>query len=171
MSGDLAAVFGTGFDAEAVEPQDDFQVIPPGKYPVLVEKAEVRQTRKGDGRYIGLVLQILDGPCKGRKVFDNINIENPNQQAVEIGMRSLSALARAIGVMVVNDTSQLLNQCCIASVKVKDGDNNVRTYEPLQQPQQVPQQAAYQQPQQPPQQAVQQPAPQQPGNTAPPWAR
>lgn len=179
MSGNLAAIFGADFDANAVEPQSDYDVIPPGKYPVLIEKAEVKRTKAGTGHYIGLGLQVLDGPHKGRKVFDNINIDNPNPKAVEIGMRSLSALARAIGVMAIADTNQLLNQCCVASVKVKDGDNNVRTYEPLQQQQQAPQQAPPAQPMAPPQQAVQpqsqpqQPAaqPQQPAANAPPWAR
>lgn len=190
MSGNLAAIFGADFDANAVEPQSDYDVIPPGKYPVMIEKAEVKRTRAGTGHYIGLELQVLDGPHKGRKVFDNINIDNPNPKAVEIGMRSLSALARAIGVMAISDSNQLLNQCCIASVKVKDGDNNVRTYEPIQQQQAPPQQPAYQPPQQqappagppaqpmvppqqnaPPQSQPQQPAPQQPAANAPPWAR
>ena len=128
---DLATIFGGGFDTNSVPPQEDFEPIPPGKYPVLIEAAEVKQTRAGNGHYLKLKLQVLDGPYKGRIVFDNINIQNPNQQCQEIGLRTLAALGKAIGLNAIGDTAQLLNQCCIASVKVKDGQNEVRTYAPL----------------------------------------
>ena len=188
-SGDLAQIFGGAFDPNSVEPAADFEVLPPGKYPCLIEESELKSTKKGDGYYVKLVMSVLDGQFKGRKVFDNINISNPNQQAMEIGQRSLSALALAIGLPAVTDTAQLANQCVVASVKVKDGDNQVRTYLPIggQQPPQQSPPAQYQQPQQtqppaqqPPQQQTaappaqyQQPQAQTqpPAQAKPPWAR
>ena len=183
--GDLTGIFGqSGFDTGSVEPQSDFEVIPPGKYPVLIEKAEVKQTKAGNGHYIKLTLSVIDGQCKNRKVFDNINIDNPNRQCVEIGLRQLAALGLALGIPHIGDTAQLLNLCCIAHVKVKAEQNEVRTYSPLtpagapgvpQQPAQ-PQYAA-----QPPQQTAPHiyqppgPTPQYAGPAVgtgkPPWAR
>jgi len=129
MSNDLSAFFGgTAFTPATIDPQPDFDVLPPGKYPVLIEAAEVKQTKKATGHYIHLEMKVLDGPCKGRKVFDQINIDNPSAQCVEIGMRTLSALGRAIGLQVITNTDQLLNGVVVAHVKVKDNQNNVRTY-------------------------------------------
>ena len=129
MNNDLANFFSSSaFDPSTVEPQGDFPVVPPGKYPVLTGVAEVCATKKGTGHYIKLPMTILDGPCKSRKLFDNINIDNPSQECVEIGLRTLSALAQAIGLQAVTDTDQLSNQVVIAHVKVKDDQNSIRTY-------------------------------------------
>ena len=126
---DLSDIFGgVSFDPYAVEPQGDFPIVPPGKTPALIEKAEVRRTKKETGHYIYLEMQILDGPCKGQKLFDQINIQNPSTVCVEIGLRTLSALARAIGLQTVKSVTQLLNQIVIAHVKVKDEQNSIRTY-------------------------------------------
>jgi hypothetical protein len=145
----LNQFFNGGFNTSSVAPQEDFEVIPAGKYPVLVEKAEVKTTKAGNGHFIALTLQILDGPYKGRKLFDNINIQNASQKAEEIALRTLAALGLAIGLQAVTDTDQLLNQVVIASVKAKDGDNSVRTYLPVGQQAQAPQAPQYQPPQAP----------------------
>ena len=134
MSSDLSDIFGgVPFDSSTVEPQEDFKIVPPGKTPVLIEKAEVKVTKKQTGHYIYLEMQILDGPCKGQKLFDQINIQNPSETCVKIGLQTLSALARAIGLQKVEDTTQLLNQVVVAHVKVKDEQNSVRTYSAVSQ--------------------------------------
>jgi hypothetical protein len=130
---DLQQIFGGGFDTNSVEPQEDFEVLPPGKYPVLIEKAEVKQTKVGTGNYLALKLSILDGPGKNRKLFDNINIANPSTQCVEIGLRCLAALGQAIGLTAISDTAQLVNKTCVAHVKVKGNCNEIRTYSALPQ--------------------------------------
>jgi hypothetical protein len=128
---DVQQFLGGGFDTHSVEPQTDFAVIPPGKYPVVVEKAVVKATKTNTGHYLELTLSILDGPFKNRKVWDRINIQNPSSQCVEIGLRSLAALGQAIGLASISDTDQLVNQICVAHVKVKDEQNEVRTYSAL----------------------------------------
>jgi len=188
---DLASLFGQGFDTHSVEPQSDFDVLPPGKYPVLIEKAEVKQTKAGTGHYLETQMVVLDGPAKNRKLWDRINIQNPSTQCVEIGLRQLAALGQAVGLAAIADSSQLLNKACVASVKVKDDQNEIRTYTPFEdapsvqqsfQPPYATAQAPSVQPPvaQPPQQAAPQypmqqamPAQQAPpaGASKPPWAR
>ncbi len=128
---DLATIFGGGFDPNSVEPQKDYEVIPPGKYPVLIEKAEVKPTKSGTGHYIELEMSVLDGPHKSRKLWDRINIQNPSHEAQEIALRQLAALGQALGLSCIRDTAQLLNTACLAHVKVKNEQNEVRTYSPL----------------------------------------
>lgn len=124
----LAAIFGAGFDTNTVEPQGDFEVISPGKYPVTIDKAEVLQTKKQDGYYLKVCMTVLDGQYRNRKLWDNINIQNPSQQCVDIGLRTLSALGKATGVTYVSDENQFLGKTCMVHVKVKGEQNEIRTY-------------------------------------------
>jgi hypothetical protein len=136
QQGDLQTIFGGhAFDPQTIEPQGDFEVLPPCKPPAMIEKAEIKENSKGTGHYIKLELKVLDGPHKNRKLFDNINIDNPSNKCVEIGMRVLSALGRAIGATAITDTSQLLNQVVIPHVIVQNDavygqKNAIRTYSP-----------------------------------------
>jgi len=181
-NGDLFNIFGqNAFDTGAVEPQSDYEVIPPSKVLVLIEEAEVKPTKANTGYYLKLKLSVVDGPYKNWKLFDNINVQNPSAQCVEIGLRQLAALGLAIGVKVITDSSQLVNKTCIANVKVKDDQNYIRTYSPVvpASPPGVTQQPTY--PQQDPAPARQQyqppyipaTAPQAapPTQQKPPWAR
>lgn len=130
---DLTAIFGTadGFDPMSVKPQADFTPVVPGKYPVEIMSAQMKKTKAGDGSFLEIVVQILDGPEKGRKIWDNLNLDNPNAQAVEIALRSLAALGRSLGLTRIPDSDLLIGKRCIACIKVKDGSNSIRTYEPL----------------------------------------
>ncbi len=119
------------FFVDSVEPQADYEIIPPGKYVVAIEKAEVQQTKKGTGHFIYLEMAVVDGQYLKRKVFDRINIDNPNAQCVEIGLRCLAALGKAIGLQVVSSVNELVNQVVVAHVKVKNDQNEVRTYSPV----------------------------------------
>jgi len=134
--------FGDAFDPASHEPTSD--VLAPGKYPVEIEAAEISETKAGNGHYIKVTMCILDGPGKNRKVWDYINIDNPSAECVKIGMRQLSALCQAVGLIALRDTDELLGKTCLAHVKVKDDQNSVRTYssssaaQPVQQSVQQP---------------------------------
>lgn len=131
--GNLYDIFGQSFNPADVKPQEDFEVLPPGKYPVLIEAAEIKQTKAGNGHYLKLTMSIIEGPYRNRKIWDQINIQNPSKECVEIGLRSLSAIGRALGLSAIKDTSQLLDKTCVAHVKVKGEQNQVRTYSALSQ--------------------------------------
>ncbi len=134
----LAAIFGAGFDIDSVEPQGDFDTIPPGKYPVVIDKAEVKQTKKGDGSYVKFTMTVLDGPYRNRKLWPMINIANPEPTCVKIGLGQLSALGRATGITYVSDENQFLGKTCIAHVKVKEEQNEIRTYSAMDVPTAIP---------------------------------
>ena len=124
----LAAIFGAGFDTNSVEPQGDFDLISPGKVPVVIDKSEVRQTKKGDGYYLELTMTITDGEYRNRKLWDKIHIQNPSQECVKWGLRKLSALGKATGVTYVSNENQFLGKTCMVHVTVKDEQNEIRTY-------------------------------------------
>jgi hypothetical protein len=50
---------------------------------------------------------VIEGLHQGRKIWDQLNLVNPNQQTVEIAQRALSAICHAVGQLQVNDSEQL----------------------------------------------------------------
>ena len=128
MSDDLTQVFGDdGFDTDSVPAQTNF--LPPGKYPCLVEDAELKENSKGTGLYVKLVLSILEGPHKNRKFFCNINIKHSeSQECVDIGLRTLASLGKALGLSSVTNLNQVRNQVVIAHATVRKEQNVVNVF-------------------------------------------
>jgi Protein of unknown function (DUF669) len=91
--------FENGFDAETVDTTDTFSPLPEGKYVAVIIKAELKETKAGTGAYLSLQLRITEGPFEGRVLFSNLNLANPNQQAVDIARRHLAQICKATGVM------------------------------------------------------------------------
>ena len=89
------ARFDTSFDATSVEPTTPYELLPAGKYSAQIVESEMRVTRNGMGQFLWMMLDILDGPYKGRKIFDQLNLVNPNPTTVEIAQRTLSAICHA----------------------------------------------------------------------------
>jgi hypothetical protein len=123
MSGNLGE-----FNAADVEPQT-FDVLPAGDYEVAIVDSIVQANKAGTGKYLNLELQVLSGKFKGRKLFDLLNLWNPNAQAVEIARGTLSAICRAVGVLTPRDSSDLHDKPLVDSVKIRKddqfGDKNV----------------------------------------------
>lgn len=129
------ADLGNPFDANSVEPRESFDPLPAGEYQVHVVESEMKPTKAGTGRYLQLTLEVVDGEFTGRKVWDRLNLENPNQTAVDIAQRTLSQICRACGVMNVRDSEQLHYRRMTAKLKLRaataehDASNDVSRYE------------------------------------------
>lgn len=122
------------FDATTVNPDSPFEPIPNGIYRMHVAASEVKATKDGRGQYLQLELVVLDGEMKGRKVWERLNIVNPNSTAQEIAQRTLSAICHATGVMQVANSSQLHHIPMLVTVVVKEDKgygprNEVKKYE------------------------------------------
>jgi hypothetical protein len=101
------ARFDTAFDATGIEPATAYEILPAGRYRAQVIESEMGVTKNGMGQYLWLMLDILEGPHKGRKVFDQLNLVNANPTTVEIARRALSAICHATGKLQVNDSEEL----------------------------------------------------------------
>lgn len=108
------------FDATTVAPQAAFEALPAGWYLVAIVGSESKPTKAGTGEYLELTLEVLEGDYKGRKVFDRLNLDNPNAQAVEISKATLSAICHAVGVLQPKDSTELHNLPLLAKVSVRD---------------------------------------------------
>lgn len=108
-----------GFDANNVEPSDDLEPIPAGKYVAVITDSEMKPTKSGAGSYLQLTFQIIEGEYANRLFWVRLNLDNPNATAVEIARRELSAICRSVGVLVPTDSADLHNLPCLIHVRVK----------------------------------------------------
>ena len=129
------ARFDTSFDATSVEPTTAQELLPAGKYRAQIVESEMRVTKNGMGQFLWLMLDILEGEHKGRKIFDQLNLVNPNPTTVEIAQRALSAICHATGKMHVSDSEELHLIPMTIQVKVRPpkngyGESNAVAYLP-----------------------------------------
>lgn len=95
------------FNAEAIEPLSDFSPLPVGNYTVVITQSEMKPTKTGNGQYLQLTLQVVEGEYKNRLIFDRLNIQNQNEVAQQIAQKALSSICRAVGVMHPKDSEEL----------------------------------------------------------------
>jgi len=115
------------FNADEHEPRNSFDPLPAGKYKAVITESEEKPTKAGTGSYIQFTFEVLEGDYKGRKLWARLNLNNPNQTAVEIAKGDLSAMCKAAGVKVLKDTQQLHDLPMVVKVTAKkDGDGEVR---------------------------------------------
>jgi len=112
------------FNANEVEPTTPFDPIPAGKYLAIITASEMKTTKRGDGSYLQLEFTVLEGECKGRKVWDRLCINHPNDLTQKIARGNLSAICRAIGVMQPGDSVELHNIPLLITVKLKKRSDN-----------------------------------------------
>ncbi|RIK82904.1 MAG: hypothetical protein DCC68_05155 [Planctomycetota bacterium] len=109
----------SGFDANQVEPASEFDPLPAGKYVVVVTESEMKPTKSGNGSYLQLTFQIIEGEFKNRMVWARLNLDNPSEQARKIAQGELSAICRAVGVLAPKDSVDLHNLPLVISVRCK----------------------------------------------------
>lgn len=118
MTGNLA-----GFDATQVQ-EMDYTPIPEGRYVMIATSTEKKPTKDGDGEYLQVVLEIIDGPAKGRKHWVRLNLKNQNPSAVDMARRELASICKAVGVLRPVSSSELENKPMIVTIGIKKNKTN-----------------------------------------------
>lgn len=131
----MADLSQLGYSPETTEANTGFDALPAGEYPAVATEAELKDTKAGTGKYLKVTFEIIEGNGKGRKVFTNFNLVNPNQDAVQIGHAQLKEWATAAGNPNAKDTSELIHKPVVLKLTVKKdeeyGDGNeVKSYKP-----------------------------------------
>lgn len=112
-----------GFDAQTVEPNDSFDPLPNGDYLCIITASEMKPTKAGDGAYLELEMQVLEGQYQGRKLWDRLNLNNANDTTVKIAKGTLSAICRAVGVLQPKDSCELHDLPMLVKVACKKRDD------------------------------------------------
>ena len=74
------------------------EVVPEGIYSGMIVKTDVLDTKKKDGKFIYLEIQISDGQFAGTIIEDRLNVMNPSEKAQNIGLAALKRLCDALGI-------------------------------------------------------------------------
>lgn len=141
----------------------NFEPLPEGWYNATISGAEIRATKAGDGKMIAVKYAITGPTHQGRVIFGNLNIKNASTKAEEIGRQQLGEIMRAIGLVKVTDTDQLIGGSLSIKLSVKTGEyagNEVKGFKALGSG--SPSLASS---------APFNPAPSKPAGATPPWAK
>lgn len=114
--------FSTAGIEPASAPQER-QPLPEGTYKAVITDSEMRATRAGTGHFLNFTWEITSGEHKGRKVWANYNVDNPNEKAVEIAKRDLASVCTAMGKDGFADSQDLHFHEIEVLVKVREASN------------------------------------------------
>ncbi|OQA81092.1 MAG: hypothetical protein BWY31_03834 [Lentisphaerae bacterium ADurb.Bin242] len=117
------------FNANEVEPSTGFDPIPAGKYQAVITDSEMKPTKSGNGQYLQLEFEVIEGEYKNRKLWARLNLENANPDAVRIARADLSAICRAINVPEPRDSIELHNLPLTITVRCKKNQEDEMTNE------------------------------------------
>jgi hypothetical protein len=101
-----------------------------GWHKVKIESSEVKQTKSGTGAYLALRLRTDDNNL----IYCNINLINPNQQAVQIGLGLLKALKLATAVVSSDSPQVFVGKTVEVLLKTTKGEQKVITFRNLVRP-------------------------------------
>ena len=102
------------FNAQTVPPQVGMEALPTAWYKVVITKSQIKSNQKNDGGMLALSFQVMEGPCAGRVWVNNLNLFNPNMQAVDIAQKELSAICHVTGVYQLTSNDQSEDQAVAA---------------------------------------------------------
>ncbi len=119
------AQLGQAFDSGKHDDMNTgFEPMPADNYIAKLVESDVLPTSKKTGKYIKCKFEIIKGEYKGRFVWTNINIVNPNPMTVDIAQKELATLCRACGKGVITDTAVLHGIPIEMKVKIKPAKND-----------------------------------------------
>ena len=125
------------FNANDIPEQDSFEPIPAGWYTAMITESEEKPTKSGNGSYLQLRLDIINGEFENRVIFERLNLDNPNQTAVQIAQRTLASICRAVGIMQPKSSDDLKDTPFMVKVGIQpasgnyEASNNVKGYAPV----------------------------------------
>ena len=123
------------FDASTVAPQASTGPVPAGTYLAQIIESDVAPLKSGKGTGLKLTFEIIDGQQKGRRIWENLNIQHENEETQRIAQSQLSALCHAVNEIKVKDTAVLHHKPVHIRVVVREAQgqyqasNNIKGYE------------------------------------------
>jgi hypothetical protein len=81
----------------AAENDSKYEPIPAGSIlRVVINSIDDKENTTGTGKNLKPEFEVIEGPYKGRKIWENYAYENPSLKAMEIAWRQIRALVIAV---------------------------------------------------------------------------
>lgn len=112
------------FNSATVEPMSSrsFEPLPRGDYEMMIVKSDVKSTQAGTGHYIELEMHVLGGEHSGRRIWERLNVDNPNKTAQDIAQAALASLCHAVGISEIGETEELHDTPFVAHIDIDKKD-------------------------------------------------
>jgi hypothetical protein len=108
------------FDSSSVpKRENDFSLLPAGDYVAQVTESAIEPLKSGNGQCLKLTVTVLQEGHNGRKIFCRLNVQHTTPQTEQIAQQQLRELCDAIGVVRMQDTTELHNKPFVARVKIR----------------------------------------------------
>jgi hypothetical protein len=108
------------FDSSTVAPRENnYELLPAGDYVAQVTESAIDPLKSGNGQCLKLTVTVLQEGHNGRKIFCRLNVQHSNPQTEQIAQQQLRELCDAIGVVRMQDTTELHNKPFVARVKIR----------------------------------------------------
>lgn len=129
------ANLGFIFDANQVAPQassPQLPVSPPEGWPAVIVASEFEATKnstpQNPASFLKLTVELIDGPAKGARGYDRLNLQNPNPKTVEIAYSTLSAYCHVTGAFRLDNTEALHGKPFRVLVRKQKESDNTEIY-------------------------------------------
>jgi Protein of unknown function (DUF669) len=136
---DLTQDLGGEFNPD--DHPDEYAIMPADEYLAIITDSELKDNKARTGKYLELKLQVISQNCKGRTLFERLNIVNPNEVAERIGKQTLASICSALGIRSIKDSMQLHNRPLVINVIIEDSnfrasgkDNAIKGYRAAKNP-------------------------------------
>ena len=111
------------FDTNSVEKREsNYELLPAGFYTAQVTESEIVKLNSGNGSALKLTIEVLQDGYRGRKVWARLNVQHSNPKAETIAQQQLRELCDSIGVVRMQDTTELHNKPMCVKVKIRKDD-------------------------------------------------
>jgi hypothetical protein len=112
------------FDTNSVEKREsNYELLPAGWYTAQVTESEIVKLNSGNGSALKLTIEVLQDGYRGRKVWARLNVQHSNPKAETIAQQQLRELCDSIGVVRMQDTTELHNKPMCVKVKIRKDDS------------------------------------------------
>ena len=76
----------------------DWRALPAGEYVCEISESDYKQTQAGNGMVLKLKFAVLEEGFQGKSFYDNLTLEHPKPQTVQIAKARLKQLAIGCGL-------------------------------------------------------------------------
>jgi len=104
-------------------PDQTFEVLPAGDYPVILTEIVEKATKDGTGSRMNCKASVLSGKHQNAVLFGGYNVRNASSLAQLIGRQQFKTIGAALNLVSAELTDEWLNKPLVAVVKVTTDQN------------------------------------------------
>lgn len=111
------------FDPSGIDVEDTFAPVPTGWYLCVIVDTVEKVSRAGHA-YLKFEMECIEGPHKGRRFWDNLNVNHPTPITRTIAQKTIARIMKAVGLPQARATEDLHMKPLMVKVKLITEEEN-----------------------------------------------